>query len=264
MTNYRSLNHSKWACQYHVVFIPKYRKKAIYGSLRRHLGGVLRELARQRESEVEEGHLLADHVHMLVSIPPKYSVAQVIGYMKGKSAIHIAREFAGRSRSFVGQHFWARGYFVSTLGRDERAIRAYIRAQKQEDRRQEQLRLDETATRRVAQVAAQWPRPAALSGSQLKPPALPGDTYSVQNIGHVRQSYVPVTVTLCVPSRRLGRPPTNGRSWGDVAPVGGRQARDGKHRPATGVITSRGVGALIQRGGRAVAGMLTIATAGGS
>ena len=145
MTNYRSLNHSKWACQYHVVFIPKYRKKAIYGSLRRHLGGVLRELARQRESEVEEGHLLADHVHMLVSIPPKYSVAQVIGYMKGKSAIHIAREFAGRSRSFVGQHFWARGYFVSTLGRDERAIRAYIRAQEQEDRRQEQLRLDENS-----------------------------------------------------------------------------------------------------------------------
>ena len=95
MTNYRSLNHSKWACQYHVVFIPKYRKKAIYGSLRRHLGWVLRELARQRESEVEEGHLLADHVHMMVSIPPKYAVAQVIGYIKGKSAIHIAREFAG-------------------------------------------------------------------------------------------------------------------------------------------------------------------------
>ena len=102
-------------------------------------------VGRQRESEVEEGHLLADHVHMLVSIPPKYSVAQVIGYMKGKSAIHIAREFAGRSRSFIGQHFWARGYFVSTLGRDERAIRAYIRAQEQEDRRQEQLRLDENS-----------------------------------------------------------------------------------------------------------------------
>ena len=119
MTYYRSLNHSKWACQYHVVFIPKYRKKAIYGELRRYVGEVLRRLARQRESEVEEGHLLADHVHMLVSIPPKYSVAQVIGY--------IAREFAGRSRSFVGQHFWARGYFVSTVGRDERAIRAYIR-----------------------------------------------------------------------------------------------------------------------------------------
>ena len=111
--------------------------------LRRYLGELFRRLAQQRESEVEEGHLLADHVHMMLSIPPKYAVAQVIGYIKGKSAIHIAREFAGRSRSFVGQHFWARGYFVSTLGRDERAIRAYIRAQEVEDRRQEQLRLDE-------------------------------------------------------------------------------------------------------------------------
>ena len=107
------------------------------------MGEVLRRLARQRESEVEEGHLLVDHVHMMLSIPPKYSVAQVIGYIKGKSAIHIAREFAGRSRSFVGQHFGARGYFVSTLGLDERAIRAYIRAQELEDRRHEQLRLDE-------------------------------------------------------------------------------------------------------------------------
>ena len=143
MTNYRSLNHSKGACQYHVVFIPKYRKKAIDGELRRYLGEVLRRLARQRESEVEEGLLMADQGHMLLSIPPKYAVAQVVGYIKGKSAIHIAREFAGRSRSFVGQHLWARGYFVSTLGRDERAIRAYIRTQELEDRRQEQLRLDE-------------------------------------------------------------------------------------------------------------------------
>ncbi len=143
MTNYRSLNHTKWACQYHVVFIPKYRRKALYGSLRRHLGEVLRGLARQRESQVEEGHLLADHVHMMVSIPPKYSVAQVIGYIKGKSAIHIAREFEGRTRNFVGQHLWARGYFVSTLGRDERAIRTYIQQQEREDRRLEQLRLDE-------------------------------------------------------------------------------------------------------------------------
>ena len=143
MTHYRSLNHSKWACQYHVVFIPKYRKKAIYGELWRYFGEVLRRLARQRESEVEEGHLMADHVHMLLSIPPKYAVAQVIGYIKGKSAIHSAREFARRSRSFVGQHLWARGYFVSTLGRDERAIRAYLRTQELEDRRQEQLRLDE-------------------------------------------------------------------------------------------------------------------------
>ena len=122
---------------------PAIPEEGIYGELRRYLGEVLRRLARQRESEVEEGHLLVDHVHMMLSIPPKYSVAQVIGYIKGKSAIHIAREFAGRSRSFVGQHFGARGYFVSTLGRDERAIRAYIRAQELEDRRHEQLRLDE-------------------------------------------------------------------------------------------------------------------------
>ena len=143
MTNYRSLNHSKGACQSHVVFVPKYRKKAIDGELRRYLGEVLRRLARQRESEVEEGLLMADQGHMLLSIPPKYAVAQVVGYIKGKSAIHIAREFAGRSRSFVGQHLWVRGYFVSTLGRDERAICAYIRTQELEDRRQEQLRLDE-------------------------------------------------------------------------------------------------------------------------
>ena len=178
MTHYRSLNHTKWTCQYHVVFIPKYRKKAIYGSLRRYLGEVLRRLAQQRESAVEEGHLLADHVHMMLSIPPKYSVAQVIGYIKGKSAIYIAREFGGRPRNFVGQHFWARGYFVSTVGRDERVIRAYIREQELEDRRQDQLRLDEGGHPvKVAQVAAQRPRQAALSGSQLKPPALPGDTY---------------------------------------------------------------------------------------
>ena len=115
----------------------------IYGELRRYLGDVLRSLAARRESEVEEGHLMIDHVHLMLSISPKYSVAHVVGYIKEKSAIHIAREFAGRSRSFVGQHFWARGYFVSTLGRDERAIRAYLRTQELEDRRQEQLRLDE-------------------------------------------------------------------------------------------------------------------------
>ena len=145
MTNYRSLNHTKWACQYHVVFIPKYRKKAIYGELRQHLGDVFRRLAKQRESEVEEGHLMVDHVHIMLSIPPKYSVAQVIGYLKGKSAIHIAREFARRPRNFVGQHFWARGYFVSTVGRDERAVRTYIQEQEREDRRIEQLRLEESS-----------------------------------------------------------------------------------------------------------------------
>ena len=141
MTDYRSLNHTRWECKYHVVFIPKYRKRVIFGEIRRYLGEVFRRLAEQRESRIEEGHLMSDHVHMMISIPPKYSVSQVIGYIKGKSAIHIAREFAGRKRNFVGQHFWARGYFVSTVGRDETVIREYIRHQEREDRRQDQLRL---------------------------------------------------------------------------------------------------------------------------
>ena len=121
--------------------MPKYRKEAIYGELRKSLGRVLRTLAEQRESEIEEGHLMLDHVHIMISIPPKHSVAHVIGYIKGKSAIHIARSHMGRRRNFVGQHFWARGYFVSTVGRDEAAVREYIRDQELEDQRQEQLRL---------------------------------------------------------------------------------------------------------------------------
>lgn len=95
MSEYRSLNHTEWKCDYHVVFIPKYRKKVIYGEIRRELGDVFRRLAAQRESRIEEGHLAPDHVHMMISIPPKYSVSQVIGYIKGKSAIHIARTFGG-------------------------------------------------------------------------------------------------------------------------------------------------------------------------
>ena len=141
MRGIQSLRHTRWECKYHVVFIPKYRRKAIYGELRRHLGKVFRELARQRESEVEEGHLMLDHVHMLLSIPPKYSVAQVVGYIKGKSAIHIARSYRGR-RNARGQNFWARGYFVSTVGRDEGVIRRYIRDQEAEDRRLDQLQLN--------------------------------------------------------------------------------------------------------------------------
>jgi putative transposase len=110
-----------------VVFIPKKRRKALYGARRKHLGEVFHRLARKKESQIEEGHLLLDHVHMLLSIPPKYAVSQVIGYIKGKSAIHVARVYGERKRNFVGQHFWAQGYFVSTLGRDERALRDYIR-----------------------------------------------------------------------------------------------------------------------------------------
>ena len=112
MTDYESLKHTRWECKYHVIFIPKWRNKRIYGQLRKDLGSVLRELARQKESQIEEGHLTADHVHMLVSIPPKYSVAQVVGYIKGKSAIHIARTYMGKRQNFVGQNYWARGYFV--------------------------------------------------------------------------------------------------------------------------------------------------------
>jgi putative transposase len=127
MEEYQTLNHTKWECKYHVVFIPKCRRKILYGELRRHLGSVFKTLTEQKESRVEEGHLMPDHVHMMLSIPPKYAVAQIVGYIKGKSAIHIARTLCERRRNFVGQHFWARGYFVSTVGRDEKVIREYIR-----------------------------------------------------------------------------------------------------------------------------------------
>ena len=127
MDDYESLSHSKWECKYHVVFIPKCRRKSLYGELRQHLGEVFRRLAMQKECKVEEGHLMPDHVHMMISIPPKYAVSQVIGYIKGKSAIH--------------QHFWARGYFVSTVGRDEAVIREYIRKQEAEDTRLDQLNM---------------------------------------------------------------------------------------------------------------------------
>ena len=141
MNNVQSLCHSVWDCKYHVVWIPKYRRKVLFGQLRKHLGEVIRELARQKESQVLEGHLCPDHVHVYLAIPPKYAVAQVVGYMKGKSAIHIARTFGGRVRNFTGEHFWARGYFVSTVGRDEEVIRKYIRRQEEEDRRVDQLKL---------------------------------------------------------------------------------------------------------------------------
>ena len=135
MQTYESLKHTTWECKYHVVFIPKYRRKTLYAQLQRELGPVFRDLVQQKESEVLEGHLMPDHVHMLLSVPPKYSVAQVMGFVKGKSAIHIARVYAGRRRNFVGQHFWARGYWVSTVGRNEEAIRRYIRKQEKEDQR---------------------------------------------------------------------------------------------------------------------------------
>lgn len=141
MNDVSSLTHSRWECKYHVVWIPKYRRKSLYGQLRQYLGQIFKDLARSRESEVLEGHMMVDHVHMLISIPPKYAVAQVIGYIKGKSAIHIARNYLGHRRNFTGQHFWARGYHVSTVGRDEQVVREYIKAQEKEDRRLEKLNL---------------------------------------------------------------------------------------------------------------------------
>ena len=141
MDKFESLSHTAWDCKYHIVFIPKCRRKVLYGQLRVHLGEVFRKLAGQKESRVEEGHLMPDHVHMLLSIPPKYSVSQVIGFIKGKSAIHVARVYGERKRNFVGQHFWARGFFVSTVGRDETVIREYIKNQEKEDERLDQLAL---------------------------------------------------------------------------------------------------------------------------
>jgi putative transposase len=141
MDDYESLNHTKWECKYHIVFIPKGRRKKLYQQLRQDLGEVFPQLAQRKESQILEGHMVVDHVHRLISIPPKYAVAQVVGYIKGKSAIHIARTAGGRQRNFTGEHFWARGYFVSTVGRDEKAIREYIQRQEEEDRRLDQMKM---------------------------------------------------------------------------------------------------------------------------
>jgi putative transposase len=141
MREWQSLSHVRWYCRYHVVFVPKYRKRAIFGHLRKGIGGILRELCVEREIDLVEGHAMPDHIHLLLSIPPKFSIANTVGYVKGKSAIRIHRQFLGRERNFTGFHFWARGYCVSTVGLDEEKIRAYIRNQEEEEKRQEQLPL---------------------------------------------------------------------------------------------------------------------------
>jgi putative transposase len=125
---YQSLSHSKWDCTYHIIFVPKRRRKVLYGELRRQLGPILRELARQKECEILEGHLRPDHVHIVMRIPPKYAVSAVIGFLKGKSAIAIAR-LQGKERNFTGEHFWARGYAVSTVGFELEAVQRYVREQ---------------------------------------------------------------------------------------------------------------------------------------
>jgi len=133
--SYQSLSHSKWDCKYHVVFIPKGRRKVLYGRIRSYLGPVFHELAGQKRCRIIEGHMVQDHVHMLIEIPPKYAVSEIIGYLKGKSAISVARQFSGRKRNFNGEKLWARGYAVSTVGFEEAQIKRYIRNQEQLDGR---------------------------------------------------------------------------------------------------------------------------------
>ena len=142
MTNVPNhLNHSTWECKYHVVFTPKYRKKAIFGLIRRDLKDVFHRLALQKECVIEEGHLMPDHVHMLISIPPKHAVASILGFLKGKSSIWVAQNIDNKKQNFVGHKFWARGYFVSTVGADEKTIRHYIQNQESEDKRLDDLTL---------------------------------------------------------------------------------------------------------------------------
>ena len=138
-TDTKNLHHSPWECQYHVVFTPKYRKKVLYGMIRRDLKDVLHRLAKQKECVIKEGALMPDHVHMLICIPPKHSVASILGFLKGKSSIWVAQNIANKQRNFVGHKFWARGYFVSTVGINEKVIRAYIENQEKEDKRLDDL-----------------------------------------------------------------------------------------------------------------------------
>lgn len=131
--SYESLSHSKWDCTYHVVFVPKYRRKVLYGKVRKFLGPVFHELAVQKRSKIVEGHMVQDHVHMMIQIPPKMAVSGVIGYLKGKSAIAVARQFGGRKRNFNGEKLWARGYAVSTVGFEKEKVKAYVQNQEQLD-----------------------------------------------------------------------------------------------------------------------------------
>ena len=131
--SYQSLSHSKWDCKYHVVFVPKGRRKVLYGKVRSFLGPVFHELAGQKRCQIIEGHMVQDHVHMLIAIPPKYAVSEIVGYLKGKSAIAVARQFSGRKRNFNGEKLWARGYAVSTVGFEEKQIKTYIQNQTQLD-----------------------------------------------------------------------------------------------------------------------------------
>jgi putative transposase len=140
MHDWTSLTHVRWDCKYHVVIVPKYRKRVLYGKARRRIGEILRDLCKQRGVELLEGHLMADHVHMCLRVPPKYSVTFVIRFLKGKSAVRIHRQIMDHKR-VTGLHFWSRGYCVSTVGLDEKTIRAYIREQDALESKQQDLTL---------------------------------------------------------------------------------------------------------------------------
>ena len=138
-----SLAHSKWRCQYHIVFAPKYRRQVIYGKIKQDIGVMLRKLCAYKEVEIIEAEACKDHIHMLLSIPPKYSVAQIMGYLKGKSSLMIFEKYANMKYKYVNRHFWCRGYYVDTVGKNKSAIEEYIRNQLQEDNESEQLSMKE-------------------------------------------------------------------------------------------------------------------------
>ncbi len=137
METFKSLSHCRYDCKYHLVFVPKFRKKCLYGKIREYLKGIFHELARQKESRIISGHMAVDHVHMCIEIPPKYAVSEIVGYMKGKSAIAVARQFGGRKRNFAGENMWAKGYAVSTVGFELEKVKEYIMHQEKLDVDQE-------------------------------------------------------------------------------------------------------------------------------
>jgi len=141
MQNWQSLSHVRWECKYHVVIVPKYRKKVLYGKIRRGVGEIIRDLCKQKKIKLIEGHLMPDHIHMCLSVPPKHSISFVIGFLKGKSAVRIHREIMNNKR-VTGLHFWSRGYCVSKVGLDEETIRKYIRDQEKMQKRQMTIDFD--------------------------------------------------------------------------------------------------------------------------
>ena len=143
VSDMKSLAHSKWNCKYHIVFAPKYRRQVIYGKIREDIGKMLRKLCEYKGIEIHEAEACKDHIHMLVSIPPKYSVSQIMGYLKGKSSLMIFEKYANMKYKYGNRHFWCRGYYVSTVGRNRKAIEQYIRNQIQEDNAEEQLSIQE-------------------------------------------------------------------------------------------------------------------------